>query len=206
MRETGELVEWNDERGFGFVRPATGDKLFVHIKAFGPVQRRPAIGDRLVFSRGPGRDGRPAVIAAKIAGLPPRPSTGPPTERIEGAQRSRMLRIAAAAGLLAALLFVRSTGVLPGWALWVYLAMSIASALAYWNDKRAANAGGWRVSERQLHTLDLAFGIIGGLLAQAALRHKTAKPNFALITWAIAVLHLIGLGLVWAGLPAIAIG
>ena len=66
MTETGELIEWNDDRGFGFVQPLTGAKLFVHISAFERSVRRPKVGDRLAFRRGPGKDGRPAVIAAQI--------------------------------------------------------------------------------------------------------------------------------------------
>ena len=60
MNEAGELIEWNDVRGFGFVRSRDGDRLFIHAKAFERSLRRPEIGDRLLFQRGPGRDGRAA--------------------------------------------------------------------------------------------------------------------------------------------------
>ena len=35
----------------------------------------------------------------------------------------------------------------------VYLAASIAAAIAYGKDKSAAQSGAWRVSERTLHVL-----------------------------------------------------
>lgn len=202
MNETGELVDCNDDRGFGFVQTDEGERLFVHIKAFGSLQRRPEIGDRVAFRRGFGRDGRPAAISAKIAGLAARQTTvsGPSTEQIEGAQRARLLRIAAAALLLGAVLYVRNTSPLPGWIIWIYLVMGIVSAATYWVDKRAANAGRWRIAETTLHFTDFALGIIGGLLAQAALHHKTAKPSFAGATWTIVILHLAGLATIWFGL------
>ena len=76
----------------------------------------------------------------------------------------------------------------------------------YWIDKRAARNGRWRVSETNLHAVDLCFGIIGGLAAQEIYRHKTVKPRFVATTWAIALIHVLGLaalalGWVGIGLP-----
>lgn len=48
MRERGQLVQWNDARGFGFVQgDAGGGRIFVHISAFQPAPsatRRPLVG------------------------------------------------------------------------------------------------------------------------------------------------------------------
>ncbi len=186
MKEAGELVEWDDDRGFGFVRSVRGERLFVHISAFAHPVRRPAIGDRVAFARGPGKDGRPAVVAAQIAGLPRRPvHTGPSPERIEGAQQARAFR------LLGAVVLVGMAIVLgPRLVLWIYLGMGAVSFIAYWLDKRAALAGRWRTAEATLHGIDLFGGIVGGLLAQAALHHKTAKPSFAGVTGAIVLAHI----------------
>lgn len=54
MRFDGRLIQWNDERGFGFIEPAQGgDKVFVHIRAFARADRepsaRPRVGERLSF-------------------------------------------------------------------------------------------------------------------------------------------------------------
>jgi uncharacterized membrane protein YsdA (DUF1294 family) len=78
----------------------------------------------------------------------------------------------------------------------IYAVMSVISAALYFDDKRLAKTGGWRTSEARLHAIDLACGIIGGLLAQQIFRHKTAKQPFVAITWLIAAAHgllLVGL-------------
>jgi len=199
MTETGELVDWRDERGFGFVETADHERLFVHISAFERPLRRPLPGDRLAFRRGPGRDGRPTVIAARIAGATARPHRGPATATVEAAQLVRARRIALAAVLLAALMLARSLGQGPDWLVATYVLMGGASFACYAFDKRAALAGRWRVAEATLHLVDFAGGIIGGLLAQAMFHHKTAKRGFALWTGTIAMLHLGFLGLVGAG-------
>ena len=200
MNEAGELTDWDDAKGYGFVRSRHGDRLFIHATAFERSLRRPEIGDRLLFKRGPGRDGRPAVIQAQIARATFRPvPRGPSTERVEQARSARFLRIALAAGLLLALLFTRNIGRAPDWLLLAYVALGVVSAATYWLDKAAAGAGRWRKSESTLHMLDFAGGIIGGLLAQAALHHKTAKREFAGITFAIAAAHFALLAVLGSG-------
>jgi len=84
-------------------------------------------------------------------------------------------------------------GALPLWAGGAYLALGLISALTYRADKQAARAREWRVPEARLHGLDLVGGIIGGLLAQQMLRHKTSKSGFAAITVLIALAHGLGL-------------
>jgi uncharacterized membrane protein YsdA (DUF1294 family) len=97
---------------------------------------------------------------------------------------------------LAAVLF----GHAPLWLPAAYLALGAVSLIVYWFDKRAAEAGRWRVRERSLHTVDLFGGIAGGLLAQQLLRHKTSRQSFAVVTAMIALLHIA----VLAGLLALA--
>ena len=46
------------------------------------------------------------------------------------------------------------------------------------------------------------FGIIGGLLAQHVLRHKTYKPGFVTVTALITALHVLTLGLIMFGVYA----
>ena len=202
MNEVGDLVDWNDERGFGFVQPATGARLFVHISAFERALRRPGAGDKVAFVRGPGKNGRPAVTVARIVGAtaPPRPAE-PTPERVESAQLARALRLLAAAILLAVAVVLRVSPLIVAG----YMILGAVSFLAYWLDKRAAAAGRWRTSEATLHLLDAMGGIFGGLLAQAALHHKTSKPDFALVTFGIAACHVAALCALafWEGeLPA----
>ena len=187
--EAGELAEWNDERGFGFIQTSSGERLFVHIKAFGHLARRPVALDRVSFVRGPGRDNRPVAVRAAIAGMRPEVAVQELSDKIETAQFARALRMTAAAILLLMIVAAQSLGTAPRWFIAVYLAMGFVSALTYWLDKRAARTGRWRIAEATLHGIDLWGGIIGGLMAQVILHHKTAKTSFAAVTAAIVLLH-----------------
>lgn len=98
--------------------------------------------------------------------------------------------------LMAAIILHRA----PLWLGASYLLLGAASAVACLLDKRFSEAAKWRIPEIQLHAIDLCFGIIGGLLAQHSFRHKTGKPSFRLVTWAIAALHGAALAALLAGL------
>lgn len=99
--------------------------------------------------------------------------------------------------LLAALLLVAVTLVLPGLALapvcarfgaavaLAPLAVSILSFSAYAIDKRRAGRAGARIAEATLLTLDAVGGWPGGLVAQRLWRHKTAKVSYQLAFWPI---------------------
>lgn len=189
--EKGTLIEWDDDRGFGFIKPdGPRPKIFVHISAF-EAGRRPLRGERLAFSPGRGRDGRPAARQVWVEGLKKlqRPSHPSHFDR-------NNYRVWAALGLLVLVFASIIMDRAPFSLIVLYAIMGGASWLAYWVDKRAAIAGRWRISEAGLHGLDAAFGIIGGLLAQQVFRHKTAKPGFVLTTGGIAVLHAV----VWVGI------
>lgn len=110
-----------------------------------------------------------------------------------------VLRLAGAALVLGFALFAVSLGRAPLNLLWVYLALGAFSAFNYWRDKRAAERDERRVPERSLLGLDLVFGIAGGLVAQALLRHKTAKPEFGAATGLITAVHLVVLALLILG-------
>ena len=191
-RQGGELVMWDDDRGFGFITADDGQRLFVHIKAIGRIATRPRIGDRVSFTIGRGRDGRPAANNVQIAGANPLN----PAARLRGAppvpqQASGNWLFTAGGALIVGLAFAANlTGRAPLWPVVAYLALGVVSIIVYWFDKRAAEAGRWRVSERSLHTIDLIGGIAGGLVAQQLLRHKTSKQSFAVVTGMIALLHI----------------
>lgn len=111
----------------------------------------------------------------------------------------RSARLWGAGTLLVLIMACIVFGRLPPWTGGLYLIAGMTVFVLYRADKRAAERGDWRISERMLHTIDLAFGIIGGLLAQQIYRHKTSKPGFRAITWAIAALHGLALALVLCG-------
>lgn len=100
------------------------------------------------------------------------------------------LAVAAFVGALLVLVWLR-----PGlrWTVPAYFVMSLVTALVYAIDKKRAVAGRWRISEMQLHLLDMFFGWPGGLLAQHGFRHKNRKGSYQLTFWLIVILHLAGL-------------
>ena len=103
------------------------------------------------------------------------------------------LRTVAATAMTLLILLAIGTDRVPIWLGGIYALMGAASALLYRFDKLYALSGSWRVSETNLHVVDLCFGIIGGLSAQEVYRHKTVKPRFVATTWAIALVHVIAL-------------
>lgn len=50
MRIHGNIIRWNDERGFGFIAlPQSDDEIFFHISAFPKHGGRPKIGELISF-------------------------------------------------------------------------------------------------------------------------------------------------------------
>ncbi len=77
------------------------------------------------------------------------------------------------------------------WILLWYVIAGIVTAGFYAWDKRMARRDGWRIPERRLHVLELVGGVIGALVAQQLFRHKRRKWKFFLVTWTIALLHVV---------------
>lgn len=205
MRRSGELVQWNNKGGYGFVRDDAGRDYYVHISKVAG-DSRPHIGDRLSFEEAAGRKGRPSAIDVTIIASAPAPqATLRDVKRpAPGVSRYKLgLRTAAATLMTLLILWAIGTGKAPEWIGLLYAAMGAGSALLYRFDKLYALSGKYRVSENNLHVVDMAFGIIGGLAAQEVYRHKTVKPRFVATTWAIALAHTLGLAALafgWFGL------
>lgn len=197
VRQNGELVQWNDERGFGFIAGDDGGRSFVHISDIGRIATRPRAGDRVSFTLGRGTDGRPAAKEVRIAGANPlnvearAPTPAAPSIGVRGVTAGMIVLLALADWLV---------GRAPVWLPVAYLVLGIVSIAVYWFDKRAAEADRWRVTEKRLHLIDAIGGIAGGLIAQQLLRHKTSKQSFIVVTVLIAIVHvavLASLGLGW---------
>ena len=63
MRTHGTLVKWNDDRGFGFIEPATGtEEVFVHVSAFPRDGIRPRIGELVSFEIDLREDGKKRAV------------------------------------------------------------------------------------------------------------------------------------------------
>ena len=210
MRRQGELVQWNNKGGYGFVRDDTGRDYYVHVSKI-TDGGRPRIGDRMTFETATGRKGRLSAVEVVIS----RPMAAPQStlrqikRPSDNVSRYKLgLRTAAATMMTLLILLAIGSDRAPVWLGLLYAAMGTGSALLYRFDKLYAISGKYRVSETNLHVLDLSFGIIGGLAAQEVYRHKTVKPRFVAGTWAIALLHTLGLAALafgWLGavLPAV---
>ena len=82
----------------------------------------------------------------------------------------------------------------PG-ALWLLLLVNLLTMFCFWDDKRRAAAGAWRVPESRLLGLAALGGTPGALLACRLFRHKTRKQPFAtllLLTGAVQAGALAG--------------
>ncbi len=185
MRKKGSIAAWNDEKGYGFIRPPdSGSQVFVHISAFANGSRRPAVGDSVTYATGKDSQGR---LRAKEATLP-------------GVNiRERRKRNSSAPAILATLLFfalvVTSTlltnlsPLIPA----AYAVMSFITFFAYAIDKSAAQRGRWRTSEGTLHIFALLGGWPGALVAQKTLRHKSRKVSFRVFFWATVLINCTAL-------------
>ncbi len=69
MRQKGELRQWNDDRGLGFIVPSDGGKdVFLHISAFGNRDRRPEVGQIVTYALSVDDQGRPRATKATLSG------------------------------------------------------------------------------------------------------------------------------------------
>ena len=50
MRNQGRVIEWNDDRGFGFViQYGSSSRTFLHVSAFRKSNRRPLVGSLITY-------------------------------------------------------------------------------------------------------------------------------------------------------------
>ncbi len=198
MPQLGRIEQWNDGKGYGFVRPlesqaTAGDaaRAFVHIKAVARAGRRPADGDLIRYDSE--RDARGRLNAVNVAFVNAEVMRAQAQRRAGARTAARERRTAAAPVdsvqrfiLACALIALAAGSVMGFWPLKVtlaYAAMGTLSFFAYALDKKAADNGQWRTRESTLHAFDLLCGWPGGLLAQQAFRHKTRKTSFQLGFW-----------------------
>ena len=189
MRFDGTLTSWNDERGFGRIESNQGgEPIFVHVSAWPRGSGRPQLNQAVTFEveLGPkGKRARNVEITRER-----RPARG--TERARRAQWGTAPLFAIPA-FLVVYLVVAVVWKLPFWVAGLYLLLSLATFIAYAADKSAAAGGSWRTPESTLHTLALAGGWLGALLAQQFLHHKSTKQEFRQVFWGTVLLNVVGL-------------
>lgn len=207
MLMKGVLIEWNDDRGFGFLEPAGGGaRVFCHISAFAMRSRRPIVGDRVTYELGRDEKGRPRAKNIRPADANSRARAAQPV----GKRASPWIAVAGAAAFFAALIALTAAGRLPWTLPAIYLCVSLISIAIYAFDKSASMNRRWRTSERTLHLLALLGGWPGAWIAQLLFRHKARKTSFlvafvlcvlanvAFLAWAILEPHGQAGQLIWA--------
>ncbi|MCQ2045385.1 cold-shock DNA-binding domain-containing protein [Stutzerimonas stutzeri] len=216
MEQRGTLKSWNDQKGFGFIRPEQGgEDVFAHISAV-HGERRPLVGDRVLYVSGRDPQGRLRAehlrLDAPLTLDQPAIRQRPGSQRKPAEQQARPRATARAAGkparqlvagniqqlpfklVLFGLLcllplagsLLRLGAVLP---LAIYAVASLLTFVLYWRDKHGALKDRWRTPETTLHFFELAGGWPGALVAQQVFRHKTRKLSYQLAFWLIVVLH-----------------
>mgnify|MGYP006086829861 CR=1 FL=1 len=188
MRFQGIIESWNDDKGFGFVEHnGSGQRAFVHIKAFKIRPRRPVTGDVITYELVREKDNR--YRAEKIRFTDAAHSTSKGTNGKSNNYFGTTLTLIVCAWLL----FSTVTGKLPLMVTGIYLVVSLITFIAYAIDKSAAKNGRWRTQENTLHTLALIGGWPGAFMAQNSLRHKSSKAEFKRAYWLTVLVNLGGL-------------
>ena len=181
MRKKGTIISWNNEKGFGFIKPNNNNQqVFVHIKSFNNRGRRPNINEAVFYSESADNRGRPRAVKVDFVGdnkiRPKRQSSG-------------TTAIFVAISFLMIVGITVFIGVISPLILGCYVTVSLATFLWYAKDKAAAQSGRWRTPESTLHLMSLIGGWPGALIAQQNLRHKSKKLSFRMVFWATVLLN-----------------
>ena len=184
MKFQGKILNWNDDKGFGFVEPnGGGERAFVHIKAFKPRSRRPANGEVIVYELVL-ENNRYKAENIKFA-RDARTSNKRCKEK-NGSTFGSVFITVFCIGLLVSVF----SGKLPVIIAGLYILMSLIAFVVYAIDKSAAQNGSWRTPESTLHMFSLIGGWPGAFLAQKKLRHKSRKKEFKSVYWVTVLLNL----------------
>ena len=188
--QLGKVVEWQDDRGFGFIEAHEGSsRWFFHIRHYRQQGRRPEVGEWVKFRTGQ-VDGRPQALDVRRAAA----MTGSVRAAVRRSQATpwhlpaplQWLGVTAYCAFIGWAIYMDR---LPAMALAVLAALSLITWLTYAHDKRAARRGDSRVSESSLHLLELLGGGPAAIAAQQFFRHKTSKTSYRVVFWLMVVLH-----------------
>lgn len=196
----GTLTVWNDDRGFGFIKPNDGGQdVFVHITAFKDDNRRPQVGDVIHYQLTVDKSRKVRACNAFIEGVisqrTPKSSSNTVIETATSQSAPKSSSLVLEVLLLSLLpiggainLALTTSNPIP---LILYPAMSLFTFALYAHDKSRARKGQWRVPEKTLHLCELTGGWLGAFVAQRRLRHKSSKDSYQLVFWVIVIVHIV---------------
>ncbi len=176
MKWQGKIINWNDDRGFGFVKPnGGGDRAFVHIKSFISRSHRPVNGDVIVYEIIRDKNNRNKAVNIRFA------------KDLTKLKNRKVSNNGSKFGFVFILCFFivilvsTITKKLPIFVVGIYVVVSLITFIIYALDKSAAQSGSWRTKENSLHLLSLIGGWPGAYFAQNKLRHKSSKQEFKIV-------------------------
>jgi uncharacterized membrane protein YsdA (DUF1294 family)/cold shock CspA family protein len=186
----GVVTTWNDDRGFGFIRPDDGSHdVFLHFTAVPRGSARPYQGQHLTFELEQDEKGKTRAVRAEPVLV---------AERAEPTVRptSVVVAVGSILAFTTVYLVAHVRWQVPWTIAGIYLALSILTFVLYAADKRAAQTNRWRTPENTLLIIGLVGGWPGAAVAQQALRHKTKKLSFRTKFWLTVILNVIAFVLV----------
>lgn len=184
-RLAGVVTTWNDDRGFGFIKPdGGGPDLFLHFTAVPRGTARPYQGQLLTFEAESDEKGRMRAVRAEPVLV---------AERAEPPIRPTSVVVTVGSILaFATVFFVAHVRWQVPWTIaGIYVGLSILTFALYVVDKRAAQANRWRTPENTLLIIGLVGGWPGAAIAQQVLRHKTKKLSFRSRFWFTVILNVV---------------
>lgn len=174
--EKGRITKWNDEKGFGFITPASGgNPVFFHINDYSHRHKRPMQNLQVQYSTSTDQKGRLCAIDVV-------PLNGHKNNARE--LRQKFLSLVLFSAFSFVLYYLCKAKLIPLALVFHYAIMSLVAFVFYAKDKHAAESGYWRTAESTLHSLSLLGGWPGAKIAQGFLRHKSQKLSFRITYWA----------------------
>jgi len=198
--QKGQLQRWDDEKGFGFIKPDKGSNdVFLHISALKGMNRRPKTGDTIFYRLHREKNGKQKAFDARIANVEQLRPTARLRKNKKNTKGKLSYTIFISILFIAAVCISTLTENVPFVVLPLYLSLSLLTFGLYAKDKFAAKKGGWRTPESTLHWFSLIGGWPGALIAQQLLRHKSKKQSFRQVFWATVFLNIAGF--IWFHTP-----
>lgn len=182
MRSKGKVIDWNDEKGFGFIEPFGASKkhFFIHRTDIKRLNRAPIVGDIITFSIGKDKAGRVRAENAVILAAQKRHTKNTIKE----------YNVLLAVIFLIIVLFCYFFGKIPFEVFGLYIVASLVAYLMYFMDKRAAKRRSDRVSEQTLLIIGIIGGWPGAIIGQQLHRHKSKKVSFRRAFWFTVLINI----------------
>ncbi|ULJ63106.1 cold shock and DUF1294 domain-containing protein [Wielerella bovis] len=195
---TGNIVQWNAEKGYGFIQTAIiSDNIFFHINTLVAPDHAPKRNETITVHAQ--YDANKKRWSASKVTSPQREQWQAAREATENAlirpMKDKLTWAIPVAVIWLAGLFFQAANI----GICAMIVSLVAFATYAWDKSCALNQRS-RVPEKSLHVIALCGGWAGALLARYVFRHKTQKQPFVGIFWAtVAINILITLYFIFSG-------